>query len=72
MLAKKALIDKIPRYSGGRIKGEEGRRLERLLLSYSYTEKELEMIAADVLALVEHYGHEGVYAPKPNKVLNGW
>jgi len=67
MLTKEALIAKIPRTSNGKIKGEEGRRLERLISSYRYSEQELAMIETEINGLVQHYGHEGVYAKGSRK-----
>lgn len=67
MLTKKDLLDRIPRYSDGRLKGDEARRLDRFLNSYVLTQQELEMVAVEVQALVEHYGHEGPYMPGSRK-----
>lgn len=67
MPTKEALIARIPRYSGGRFKGEQGKYLHRLLNTYRYNDRELGMFEVEINNLVEHYGHAGAYMPGHKK-----
>lgn len=59
--AQQELIKKIPRYSSGKIKGERGFEIEKLLSNYRYSPRDLEIVAKEVGKLSEQYGHEGTY-----------
>ena len=68
MLTKEHLLARLPRTSGGTLKGQDqSREILRLLSSYKYTEKELRLFAAEIQDLVERYGHEGYFVLKKNR-----
>lgn len=58
------LIKKIPRTSGGKIRNERLREIEKLLSWYTYGEQELRIIEQEIAGFCVRYGHAGRLVPR--------
>jgi hypothetical protein len=70
MTKKEEILAKIPRYSTGRIKGDEMRRVAWLLENYKFSDQELALLEKQVDMKSESYGHSGVFVPRAKRNAN--